>query len=542
MSEIESESSGRGSVLPNVYRKLCDVQELGELSVRYKSSGLLIVHCHGCFDIVHPGHLRYLQFARQQGNVLVVSLTGDDAIEKSDGTRPFVPQELRAENLAALEFVDHVVVSDDPTAETILEVLKPDIYIKGKEYENSTHSGFLAEKDLVESNGGRVIYSSGEVIFSSTEIVDTFSEKWINDAKTETSRLAATCRRWGIDLPTIEDFVTEKIRGKRVAVIGDAISDRYIFCDPINIASEAPVLSVRPLEQTSYLGGAAIIAAHLKAMGAYPHLMTTLGKDEASAELLTQLDQLGIDHTTFSIRQILPVKTRYLVESQKLIKIDQAEGRPLDTTTELKMADAFVDLKDHLDAVIFADFGYGTLTRHFIDRVLPDIRPAVDTICGDVSGARRTLHCYRNFDLITPTERELRSVMGDFEQSIPTMAANMMRELNVANLAVTMGARGCVMFRPCESEPSKWFTGRLRSDYLPSLARTPLDSIGAGDSFLAMATLILTAGGSLPLAGYLGSAAASIQVSRIGNQPIGTKDILEFAYGRPELRVEPVAD
>ena len=141
-------------------RKVCTLEELIQIRSEARAAGKVVVQCHGCFDIVHPGHLRYLQFARQQGDALAVSLTGDDAIEKSDGTRPYVPQELRAESLAALEVVDHVAVVDGPTAEPVIEALRPAVYIKGKEYEGSDHPGFLAERRLVESLGGRVIFSS----------------------------------------------------------------------------------------------------------------------------------------------------------------------------------------------------------------------------------------------------------------------------------------------------------------------------------------------------------------------------------------------
>src|SRR5262245_10948392 len=120
----------------SVFRKIASVSQLEALAHACRAEGKKIVHCHGCFDIVHPGHLRYLQFARQPGDVLAVTLTGDDAIEKSDGMRPYVPQELRAESLAALEFVDHVAVVDGETAEPVIEALKPDVYIKGKEYED----------------------------------------------------------------------------------------------------------------------------------------------------------------------------------------------------------------------------------------------------------------------------------------------------------------------------------------------------------------------------------------------------------------------
>src|SRR6185295_3256936 len=93
-----------------------------------RADGKTIVQCHGCFDIVHPGHIRYLQFARAQGDMLIVSITGDAAIDKGD-QRPYIPQELRAENLAALEFVDYVVIDPHRDACSLLGRVKPDVYV-----------------------------------------------------------------------------------------------------------------------------------------------------------------------------------------------------------------------------------------------------------------------------------------------------------------------------------------------------------------------------------------------------------------------------
>lgn len=179
----------------DILRKLTKPDDLAALRADLADQNRSVVLCHGCFDIVHPGHVRYLQFARQQGDSLVVSLTGDDAIEKADGMRPYMPQELRAESLAALEFVDHVVIADDPTAEPIIRSLQPNVYIKGKEYEHSADPRFLLEKQLVESLGGRVLFSSGEVVFSSTAILQSLTDALETDRGEEARRLSTCCQR-----------------------------------------------------------------------------------------------------------------------------------------------------------------------------------------------------------------------------------------------------------------------------------------------------------------------------------------------------------
>ena len=525
----------------DLMRKVCAPSRLTDLAAEHRAAGRSIVLCHGCFDIVHPGHLRYLQFAHQQGDVLVVSITGDDAIEKSDGTRPYVPQELRAENLAVLEFVDHVVVADGPTGEPIIEDLQPDVYVKGREYEHSNDPGFLAERHLVESHGGRVIYSSGDVVFSSTAILQEMARTLSDSGFGDVPRLATWCARWGLDATTVLQPIRQDFAKQRVIVIGDAISDQYVFCDASDVAGEAPILSVRPLDEAHYFGGAAVIAAHLKQLGAQVHLLTTVGRDTLSDDLHTSLDDMGIDHTTYTTRMAQPHKLRYLVETQKLLKVDRADSQPVDSATERQMLGALAELRDWADAVVFTDFGYGTITLPLLEQAMETLRPHVRTIAGDVSGARRTLLAYHGADLLTPTERELRGAMADFEQSLPTVAARLMGQLRVPNLAITMGQRGSLLFRPREEDPEQWFNSRLRSEYLPSLARHAVDPIGAGDAFLAGATLGLAAGAGLPLAGYLGSAAAAITVERVGNHPVAADALADWLRYRPELRREPMA-
>ncbi|MHC4828067.1 MAG: adenylyltransferase/cytidyltransferase family protein, partial [Planctomycetota bacterium] len=113
-----------------------------------QQAGRTVVLCHGCFDIVHPGHIRHLQHAAKLGDCLVVSITGDTMVEKGTG-RPLIPQELRAESLAALDCVSLVVISQEPTALELLHVLRPDVYVKGREYEGNRDPRFQAEKEVV---------------------------------------------------------------------------------------------------------------------------------------------------------------------------------------------------------------------------------------------------------------------------------------------------------------------------------------------------------------------------------------------------------
>src|SRR5206468_3368354 len=129
-------------------RKTCSLQALLSLRESARQQGKSIVHCHGCFDIVHPGHIQHLQFAKSLGDILIVSVSADTHVNKGIN-RPLIPDDLRASSVAALECVDFVYVNPDPTAVELLEQLRPDVYVKGREYERSIDPRFLAERDAV---------------------------------------------------------------------------------------------------------------------------------------------------------------------------------------------------------------------------------------------------------------------------------------------------------------------------------------------------------------------------------------------------------
>src|SRR3954462_4963837 len=144
--------------------KILSLTDLLRLRDTARARGRTVVHCHGCFDIVHPGHIQHLQFASSLGDILIVSVSGDSHVNKGVD-RPLIPDDLRASSVAALECVDWVYVNQDPTAAQLLELLRPDVYVKGREYEKNMDPRFLAEREAVTRHGGRVVFSSGEVVY-----------------------------------------------------------------------------------------------------------------------------------------------------------------------------------------------------------------------------------------------------------------------------------------------------------------------------------------------------------------------------------------
>lgn len=511
-------------------RKIVDRVELLAAAGSARAAGHTIVHCHGCFDIVHPGHIRYLEFARRQGDLLVVSLTGDAQVSKGD-QRPYIPEELRAENLAALEVVDLVYVNPHATACELMAELRPDIYVKGREYEHSRDSGFLAERQVVESYGGRVLFSSGEVVFSSSRLIDSFARQ----ALPEVDRVSLLCRRHGICGASLNGLL-DAFAGLKVLVIGDVIVDRYVLCDATELASEAPMMSLVRLEDRVYVGGAGIVARHVAGLGAKTYLLSSGAHDELSSLTQATLEKDGIETHLLGYRPRLPEKTRYLVDTTKLFRVEDAASCPLDSVAERQAVGWVERLADDLDAVIFCDFGYGMITRSLLARMREVLGGRVRVMTADVSGPRGLLLEFRDATLLCPTERELRAASHDYQNGLSTVAWNAMEATQARHIIVTLGKKGLVVFERQTQDPRdpSW-RGRLRSEYLPSLAEHAVDPMGGGDALLATATLVLGSGGGVMQAAYLGAAAAAIEVGRLGNTPVDAYALRRWLGGRVEL-------
>ena len=518
---------------PNFQSKILELDALLAAVRTAREKGQVVVQCHGCFDIVHPGHVRYLEFAKRQGDVLVVSLTGDVAMSKGP-QRPYIPEELRAENLAALESVDFVDVNPDPTAEEIFGQLWADLYVKGREYENSTDPGFLAEKRIVEEYGGRITFSSGEIVFSSTKLIEMLPE----EGELESYRLMLVCRRYGITREQIEATL-DRFRDLHVLIVGDVVLDRYAFCDPIGVASESPMMSLAQIDERRYVGGAAIVARHVTALGAHAFLLSSGGTDPVSSEVKETLEREGVEVRLLETRPTIVEKTRFLAGDTKLFKVDRASHCPLDSVAERHAALILEQQAKIADAVIFSDFGYGTITGGLLARTLPTLRQNVGTIAADVSGGRANLLNFHNVDLLCPTEREVRAALNDYDSGLSSVAWDLLDKTQARHVLVTLEKRGMVVFeRPSQDRSSPEWSGRLKSESLPSFADRVTDRLGCGDALLAAATLALAAGDgdNLLQAAYLGNAAAAIEIAAVGNVPVTVEAMREWLRTRREFR------
>ena len=151
--------------------KILELDVLAERLADLKSRGKKIVHCHGCFDMMHPGHIKYFQASKEMGDVLVVTVTPDQFVDKGPD-RPVFDQNLRAESIAALESVDYVAVNRWPTAEETLRLLLPDYYVKGQEFEKlQDKTGKIQKEVEVVKEIKAEMRFTYEIVFSSSKLI-----------------------------------------------------------------------------------------------------------------------------------------------------------------------------------------------------------------------------------------------------------------------------------------------------------------------------------------------------------------------------------
>jgi rfaE bifunctional protein kinase chain/domain len=495
------------------YRKKIKTREQLRAAIGLFPRGKKVIMCHGAFDLVHPGHIRHLMYAKSKADLLVASLTCDAWIHKSD-FRPFVPQDLRAMNLSALEMVDFVIIDENPTPIENIKFLQPDYFAKGYEYrEGRIPPKTQEEIDTLRAYGGEMLFTPGDVVFSSSKFIERFRP----DLRME--KLVTLMESEGITFGTLRHAL-EKFKGLHIHVVGDTIIDSYVYCTPISSSSsKTPTLSVRFARQADYAGGAAVVAKHLRAAGAEVIFSTVLGNDEMKDFTLEDLSRCGIEcRAIIDPTRVTTQKTAFIANSYRVLKYDRVDNRPITGRVLDELQETFAS--SHADGFVFSDFRHGIFNRVTIP-VLTDRLPRGALRVADSQVASRwgNILEFQGFDLITPNEREARFSLADQDSVVRPLALELYRQARCKLLILKLGERGSITYRWAADDLRAFFT-------LDSFAEEVVDAVGAGDTLLAYATLSLVAGQREVIASILGNIAAGIACGHDGNYPVTPAEVL----------------
>lgn len=492
--------------------KILNINDIGTLKKFPRKKKLIM--CHGTFDIVHPGHIRHLLFAKSKADILLVSVTSDMHISKAN-YRPYIPANLRAINLAALSFVDYVLIDNHPTPINNLKKIKPDFFAKGFEYNSQNlNPNTSKETQIVESYGGKMLFTPGDIIFSSSKIIDE------NLPKLNFEKLRNLMESEKITFQNLKEII-KNFEKKKIHIIGDTIVDGFTNCSMIGGMTKTPTMSFKFDYNTKFLGGAGIVAKHLKAAGANVELTTVIGKDDLSkfviknlkeSRIKTNLIQDGTRPTTY--------KNAIVSNGYRVIKIDTLENREI--SHEIKEKISYYLKKSEYDCVIFSDFRHGIFNKNTIQKFSKLIKVNKLKVADSQLASRwGNITDFKNFDLITPNEKEARFALADQDTVIRPLGVSLYKKSKCKNLILKCGSRGILGYRSSNvKNPRSFFS-------IDSFVENLVDPVGAGDALLAYSSLSLLVSKNIVISAIIGNLAAGLECEVDGNVVIKATKLLD---------------
>ena len=486
--------------------KLINISSSCDQLEAIRSQGTTIAMCHGVFDLLHPGHLRHLAHAKELADILVVSITADQFVNKGPG-RPAFTEGLRAESLASLEVVDFVMITPDPTALPAITAIRPNVYVKGGDYtdeEADVTGNIRRERELVESLGGKLMHTD-EIVFSSSELINRFLPQH-SDAATEW----LTRIREQFSIEEIQSWL-DRVADLRVVVVGEAIIDVYTQCEALGKASKDPVLCLSRGPSVSHAGGILAVAAHSCGLGATTTAVTGIHRQDHAVPEILGLLQRGVDLRPVNTEPRPTIRKERLIDnrtSAPVLELYDMEDSPLPIEVEQEFIRGFTDAAMNADVVIVADYGHGLISDYSIQALaeLP-VFLAVNTQVNAGNRGFNSVSRYPRADFVSLNGSEARLEVRRRHVDLGTFIPNLQSKLGAAGVLVTLGGSGLDLY---SSDGS--------ISHAPALAPFVRDRVGAGDAVLTVTALLAAVGAPPMLIGFLGNLVGAWAVSFLGNE------------------------
>lgn len=485
--------------------KIFDFDHLVQL-LPLKRKNKKVILCHGCFDLLHIGHIRHFRQAKNYGDILVVTVTPDQYVDKGLG-RPAFPEAIRAEAVASLNEVDFVAINKWPTAENTIRSLNPDYFAKGSEFknDNSDYTGKIdREKAVIGEIGSELVFTE-DIVFSSTHLINRF----FSDKPKEIQEFMDLFR-FRHTVEEMHEFLDE-MESLKVMVIGDTILDDYHYCDPLGKSNKDPVLAIQYKSNDLFAGGVLAIANHVANFAQKVRLVSVLGEKNSYKDFISE-KLAGNIFPYFENQPGAPtlIKRRFLDcnSFNKLFEVYIMNNGDLPDDLDAKFCEMVGDELPDYDLVIAADFGHGAISPKMIQTLCKNASfLSVNTQVNAGNRGFHTISSYPRADFVSLTEQEIRLETRMENGPLRPMMGRLAETLKCRNFVVTRGKKGCLVW------------GKNGS-YLacPAFSTNVLDMVGAGDAFFSLASLASFLGADDELIGFLGNIAGAITVEFIGNE------------------------
>jgi rfaE bifunctional protein nucleotidyltransferase chain/domain len=493
------------------------VAEAAAIAQAQKAAGKKVVLCHGVFDLLHPGHIMHIEAARQFGDFLVITVTPDRFVNKGPG-RPAFNERLRARTLAAIEAVDLVGVNEWPSAVETIAAVKPDFYVKGQDYEDSSKdlSGKIsAEEAAVREAGGEIRFTR-EVAFSSSELINrAFSphppstQKWLEELRRKFKP------EYVIDLLKTYGPV-------KPLVVGEVILDEYCYATPLAKAPREAIIAAKYQSTEVFAGGAAATANHIAGFCDQVTLVATVGPDPEHLELVRSKLRPNITLVPIITPDRTTVRKRRFLEPghlTKLFEIQYLDDSDIKKETETQAGKALEQLMPRHDMMVVNDFGHGFLTEGL--RQLITGRKtfvALNTQTNSANLGFNLITKYPSADYCCIDQAEAQLASGIHNGSAAACAQKLISRTGAKWFMTTTGRSGATLTLN---------DGRVLDS--PAVSPSVLDRVGAGDAFFAITSPWAFKEYEPELVGLVGNCVGALKVLTVGNRtPIDPVQLYKF--------------
>lgn len=486
--------------------KIVLLDEIGEVLAGHRERGEVVVQCHGVFDLVHPGHIRHLNAAAREGDVLVVSITADRFVNKGPG-RPVFNSRLRAETLAALECVDFVTVNDAQTAIPAIETISPDVYVKGDEYSeaNNDITGKISvEVKTVELAGGRVHFTN-EITMSSSELINAHFDVYRPETR---GWLTELCEKY-----SIQELVgrLDQLRSIKVLVVGEAIIDEYHYCEGLGRSSKDPLLAFKLRTSQTFAGGSLVVANHLAGLCDDVTLLTVLGDGDQDHDFARNRLQPNVRLKAVNRPKCPTIrKSRYVDDHTgvKLFELYQLENSPISGHTADTLLEWLSEFVADYDLVVVADYGHGMLIPELVNQLITSAKfLAVNTQSNAGNRGFNTISKYSSADYVCLNGGELELEVRQKQLGLQDLILEAAERIECQRFTITQGRNGSIHY-----EVGKGFTEA------PALAVNIADRVGAGDAVLAVTSPMVALGMPWDLISFFANLAGAEVVAEHGTR------------------------
>lgn len=487
------------------HQKIKSLEEIAQNLKPARADKLKIVHCHGVFDLLHIGHIRHFQQAKKLGDILVVTITPDQHVNKGPH-RPVFNQELRAEAIAALDSVDYVAINNWPTAIEAIELLQPHFYVKGSEHDldGKGYTDTLSrEEAAIKAVGGQLVFTD-DINFSSSNLINRYLPVF---PKAVSDYLADFSSRY----PTDEIlYYLENAQKLKVLVVGETIIDEYVYCQTIGKSGKEPVLAAQYLEREKFAGGVLAVANHVVAFTPQTGLLTCLGVQDSHEDFICEKLDPRIERSFLFMDNAPTILKRRYVESYPFQKL--FELYMMDEDANVAQSNALCakleELLPRYDLVIVTDYGHGMLSPEAIQLLSEKASfLAVNTQVNAGNHGFNTVSKYPRADYVCISEKELRLEARSQHADLREIVLKVADKLTCEKMVITRGSQGCL----CYNQAEGFFD-------VPALSIRVVDRVGAGDTVFAVTSMCVAQKAPMEVVGFIGNIVGAQAVAVMANR------------------------